>query len=330
MPINTRELLNAVSILTDERNMRVTLKESVKAGCITGASTIVGGILMGPPGIAIVMSDDIGDGWSMQGSREQVGGGYLVKKTSSPLDSELNLVNMEEPLQEDPGTSPHDNTSIHLTWEYDILYNVSYAVPVLYFNAWKPSGALLTLDEMSRQVPDIFQGRLHQNRWNFLTQQEHPILRRPYFYLHPCQTACILEAMPTQNPVVTWLSSVGPAVGLTLNPKYASITIQHHFSLNTSDKGSKKQGIGGILGACSAAYMSRGKFKPVSHVILYDLSLRQQEQLAVSLQRVVSDFRVDDVAILLPLLLTNSSCQAAILKQVVLFLQSEMNMQIID
>nr|CAD7204967.1 unnamed protein product [Timema douglasi] len=87
---------------------------------------------------------------------------------------------------------------------------------------------------------------------------------------------------------------------------------------------------GGILGACSAAYMSRGKFRPVSHVILYDMSLRQQEQLAVSLQRVVSDFRVDDVAVLLPLLLSNSSCQAAILRQVVLFLQSEMNMQIID
>lgn len=43
MPVDTRELMNAVAIIADEQNMRVTIQQSGKAALITGATTFVGG-----------------------------------------------------------------------------------------------------------------------------------------------------------------------------------------------------------------------------------------------------------------------------------------------
>jgi nicotinamide mononucleotide (NMN) deamidase PncC len=53
MPINSREILNVVTQLTEDRCVRVTVKESVKGGCIAAATTIIGGLMLGPPGLAI-------------------------------------------------------------------------------------------------------------------------------------------------------------------------------------------------------------------------------------------------------------------------------------
>ena len=51
MPINTTELVNIVSELVENRNIRVRLKESVKGGVIAGITTTVGGIILGPGGV---------------------------------------------------------------------------------------------------------------------------------------------------------------------------------------------------------------------------------------------------------------------------------------
>lgn len=53
MTINTKELLDAVAILTDEAEMKVTLKSSAKGALICGGSAFVGAILMGPIGLAV-------------------------------------------------------------------------------------------------------------------------------------------------------------------------------------------------------------------------------------------------------------------------------------
>lgn len=53
MTINTKELLDAVAILTDEREMKVTLKGSAKGALICGGAAFAGAILMGPIGLAV-------------------------------------------------------------------------------------------------------------------------------------------------------------------------------------------------------------------------------------------------------------------------------------
>ncbi|XP_033110697.1 ubiquitin-like-conjugating enzyme ATG10 [Anneissia japonica] len=114
------------------------------------------------------------------------------------------------------------------TYEYHVVYSHSYAVPVLYFNACKPDGQLLSLDEVWEMIPDHYQTRLQHERWTFITQQEHPILGRPFFTLHPCHTADLMKTVLTNKTIrssylVSWLSSVGPVVGLELSLDYAKL-----------------------------------------------------------------------------------------------------------
>ncbi|XP_072025034.1 ubiquitin-like-conjugating enzyme ATG10 isoform X3 [Amphiura filiformis] len=116
-------------------------------------------------------------------------------------------------------------------YEYHIVYSSSYSVPVLYFTACKSDGKLLSLDEVWQAIPEYYQTRLQHQRWTFITQQEHPYLGRPFFQLHPCHTADLMHAVLPQgtdstkrsNYLVTWLSSVGPVVGLSLPLVYSQL-----------------------------------------------------------------------------------------------------------
>ncbi|KAI8121650.1 hypothetical protein FF38_06494 [Lucilia cuprina] len=53
MPIDGRELIEAISVLADEQNVRVTVKQSGKGAIICGACCFAGGLLLGPAGLAI-------------------------------------------------------------------------------------------------------------------------------------------------------------------------------------------------------------------------------------------------------------------------------------
>lgn len=87
---------------------------------------------------------------------------------------------------------------------------------------------------------------------------------------------------------------------------------------------------GGTLGSILAAWKTHGQFKPVALVILEDMSPLQQAQLAESCMKIIQDFRVEDVAILLPLLLNNSSAQQALMNQLISYVTNEMKLKIID
>jgi hypothetical protein len=53
MPLNSREILNVVTELTEDRRVLVTVRESLKGGCIAATATIIGGIMLGPAGLAV-------------------------------------------------------------------------------------------------------------------------------------------------------------------------------------------------------------------------------------------------------------------------------------
>ncbi|ERE81672.1 ubiquitin-like-conjugating enzyme ATG10-like protein [Cricetulus griseus] len=63
---------------------------------------------------------------------------------------------------------------------------------------------------------------------------EHPILGQPFFVLHPCKTNEFMTAV-LKNPqkinrnvnyITSWLSIMGPVVGLNLPLSYAKATSQ--------------------------------------------------------------------------------------------------------
>ncbi|XP_030623223.1 ubiquitin-like-conjugating enzyme ATG10 [Chanos chanos] len=115
-------------------------------------------------------------------------------------------------------------------YEYHVLYSCSYQVPVLYFRASTLDGRVLSLEEVWEAVHPNYRVKLQQGPWDILTQQEHPILGQPFFMLHPCHTEHfmrpVLEMARTNlrrvNYVVTWLSAVGPVVGLELPLSYCT------------------------------------------------------------------------------------------------------------
>ena len=51
--VDVSDVIDVLGILANERNLRVTVSESLKGGLLTGATTVVGGLLGGPVGLAI-------------------------------------------------------------------------------------------------------------------------------------------------------------------------------------------------------------------------------------------------------------------------------------
>ncbi|XP_017291544.1 ubiquitin-like-conjugating enzyme ATG10 isoform X2 [Kryptolebias marmoratus] len=122
-----------------------------------------------------------------------------------------------------------ENIGLMFQFEYHILYSCSYAVPVLYFRAFTLEGRSLTLGEVWSCVHPNFRICLQSCPLNAISQQEHPLLGQPFFVFHPCRTEDFMKPMlqaaqdqhRTVNYVLSWLSVVGPVVGLDVSLNYS-------------------------------------------------------------------------------------------------------------
>lgn len=191
----------------------------------------------------------IRDGWSweeVKGSKE----GYLKKTNVIPgrfcslsnhqADDEMNDLTGADELEDEvagPSTVCEDQVSMH--YEYHVLYSFSHQVPVLYFRACSLDGQPLSLDEVWSSLHPNYRQRLLQNPWDTLTQQEHPFLGQPFFMLHPCHTEEFMKPLlkianaekRKINYIATWLSVVGPVVGLDVPLSYHTALIAPDFTL---------------------------------------------------------------------------------------------------
>ncbi|KAK3908973.1 Ubiquitin-like-conjugating enzyme ATG10 [Frankliniella fusca] len=151
----------------------------------------------------MALSDEIGDSWMWQGDKKILGGAYLMKKVKLQMprtfdhhEEDCKIEHHEymhlQDIQETENILVHPQTYTECIWEYHILYSISYASPVLYFNAFFNDGRLLPLEALWNGSGSENQVLKHM-RWEALSQQEHPILRRPFYQLHPCKTAEFLS-----------------------------------------------------------------------------------------------------------------------------------------
>ncbi|XP_053633399.1 ubiquitin-like-conjugating enzyme ATG10 [Cherax quadricarinatus] len=202
------------------------------------------------------MAQKLGDNWECRGNAQEEGGLYLCKrvcyenesgiehqqfllKRSPHLMDKCSIVEgqvEEGTLQDeeqldlsDPSALNDLNAKNFITFEYHIVYSLSHSVPTLYFNAWTSSGKLLTLEQVWRQVHTQFSEQIQHNKWETLTQNEHPLLGRPFFQLHPCNTAKLMSQVTPDHYsdsklsvryIISWLSMFGPVIGLELALDY--------------------------------------------------------------------------------------------------------------
>ncbi|KAM4808258.1 ubiquitin-like-conjugating enzyme ATG10 isoform 2-T2 [Rhinophrynus dorsalis] len=184
-------------------------------------------------------SQTIEDGWEwkcLQGTNE----GFMSKtcyqtmpnltessqwKTTEEDDEKVSISSGVEIYTEDVDESvvtqiSQNSEVIH--YEYHVLYSISYQAPVLYFRGSFLDGRPLTLDEIWQRVHDCYKPRLLHGPWETITQQEHPILGQPFFVLHPCRTNEFMSSISSRNGnyITSWLSTVGPVVGLNLPLSY--------------------------------------------------------------------------------------------------------------
>lgn len=183
----------------------------------------------------------LGDGWSWEQHSEE---GYL-KKTSvrcvpTPVSNAVDLdpeqvsagreVNNAEKEDDEACVQSNVDGTV-LQYEYHVLFSCSFGMPVLYFRVFDLEGRSLCLEEVWDIVHPNYRTRLQQSPWNAITQQEHPLLGQPFFVLHPCKTEEFMRPVTQAaeeehrkvNYVVTWLSVVGPVVGLDIPLSYSTL-----------------------------------------------------------------------------------------------------------
>ncbi|XP_055344041.1 ubiquitin-like-conjugating enzyme ATG10 [Paramacrobiotus metropolitanus] len=111
------------------------------------------------------------------------------------------------------------------TFTYHVIFNEAFSVPQLLFLVTKTNGSLIPLSLLHKSIPaHLVPAESDSYLWETLSQIEHPVLHRPFFALHPCRTAELIGNMKTfsKNWLISWISSVGPAVGLQLPVAFAN------------------------------------------------------------------------------------------------------------
>ncbi|XP_027401489.1 ubiquitin-like-conjugating enzyme ATG10 isoform X3 [Bos indicus x Bos taurus] len=173
-------------------------------------------------------SQKIGDGWEWRASKEAL---------DPPLDD----------LEVNETTTAAEV----IKYEYHVLYSCSYQVPVLYFRASFLDGRPLALKDIWEGVHECYKMRLLQGPWDTITQQEHPILGQPFFVLHPCKTSEFMTPVLKNsqkinrnvNYITSWLSMVGPAVGLNLPLSYATAASQDEGNVDGQDSSIERKSL---------------------------------------------------------------------------------------
>ena len=83
------------------------------------------------------------------------------------------------------------------------------------------------------------------------------------------------------------------------------------------------------LGGIVSYLKSDGKFKPVSHVIIYEMEDLQREQLAESVQNILNEVDASDVMQIMVMIKGNEVLKTRILSEVTNFIQNQLQLSIL-
>ena len=99
------------------------------------------------------------------------------------------------------------------TTDYHIVYHVSFQVPCLFFVCYGSDGAIVDVGREAAATGQAIP------RPEAVSQQMHPILQVPFWFVHPCDTVALLDKvrggakLELNTYLQTWLSLIGPFAG---------------------------------------------------------------------------------------------------------------------
>ena len=142
-------------------------------------------------------------------------------KVSSTAATEEEALEADSVLYEDEATTTALDSSQSFEWRFSIVYSDTWRVPVLYFTVQDASGNPCPRDQVLSMLPAASQ---QQDKWDFISYDEHPITGTPSYFLHPCQTQDLLELLhhgekQSSTLLLSWLSMILPAIGFNLSSK---------------------------------------------------------------------------------------------------------------
>lgn len=137
------------------------------------------------------------------------------------MDADIEQGEVEEDDNEALATPRKSPVLIH----YDILLSPVYQVPALYFSIsdlqhrYPPTMATL----YEHLIPSQFKARAEKaGVMGGVTVNDHPANNRPVFFIHPCQTAEVVEAsvgnraVTAEEYLLIWIGALGGCVGLNV------------------------------------------------------------------------------------------------------------------
>jgi ubiquitin-like-conjugating enzyme ATG10 len=138
------------------------------------------------------LSDSIKDGWSLRTLDRT---SYLHKSITAIMSNDETVL-----------------------CDYDVIHSPTYTVPVLYFTIARVTGERLPMETLWSYLPC---SNHVTDKWTFVTATEHPLLGTPYYHIHPCHTNTLMSTISSSKCyLLTWLSTIGPLVGLTISIEY--------------------------------------------------------------------------------------------------------------
>jgi len=152
---------------------------------------------------------------------------YLrITKELSDRDHQVKQDDIEpDELEDDDEETLRVNRETQALIVYDILLSPVYRVPVLYISIadtqhrYPPTMATL----YKHLIPSHYKAQAESGGViGGISIQDHPASNRPVFFIHPCQTAEVMQASVGERIVsaevylVMWIGALGKCVGLNL------------------------------------------------------------------------------------------------------------------
>lgn len=135
----------------------------------------------------------------------------------------------DEPEQGD--VEEDDEEALHVPREspamihYDVILSPVYRLPVLYFHISDSQHRYPpTMDVLYKYlIPPEFKAQAENaGIIGGITINDHPVTNRPVFFIHPCQTAQVMEAsvgnrdISPEDYLMIWIGALGKCVGLNV------------------------------------------------------------------------------------------------------------------